>query len=363
MNTQTQAPEDRIDEQRAEAFVGRAMGDLSATVTVLMATIGDRLGLFTTLAEQGPATSEQLAERAGIAERYAREWLDAMAAAGYFDFHSESGTYTLPAEHRPVLAAEGGPVFVGGAYQEVSGFVAVLDRIIEAFRTGGGVPSAEYNEHFFAGYARFTAGWYNNLLLPAWLPAMPATSQLLEAGADVADVGCGRGLALITLANAFPGSRFVGYDVHEPSVAAARSAAAEAGVADRVRFEQRDVAVEGLPSTYDVVFTFDVVHDAVDPAGMLRAIRAALRPEGRYVCVDMNASHRPEENAGTIGALFYGLSVLYCMTTSLAHGGAALGMCGFNPHTVELMCKEAGFSDIRQAPVENPFNKVYEITP
>lgn len=192
---------------------------------------------------------------------------------------------------------------------------------------------------------------------------MPAVSQLLEAGADVADVGSGRGRALITLATAFPASRYVGYDVHTPSVQAARRAAEEAGVADRVRFEQRDVATDGLSANYDVVFTFDVVHDAVDPAGLLRGIHAALRPEGRYVCVDMNASHRSEENAGPIGALFYGLSILYCMTTSLAHGGAALGTCGFNPHTAEVMCKEAGFSKVRRLPRENPFNNIYEITP
>lgn len=363
MSAQTQQQLSGIDEQRAEAFVGKAMGDVSATVTVLLATIGDRLGLFTTLAEQGPATSEQFADRAGIAERYAREWLAAMAAAGYFDYDPETGTYTLPAEHQPVLADEGGPVFFGGNYQQLSGFVAVLDQIIEAFRTGGGVASDEYNEHFFVGFERFTAGWFNNMLLPEWLPAMPAVSKLLESGADVADVGCGRGRALITLATAYPGGRYVGYDAHAPSVAAARRAAEQAGVADRVRFEQRDVASEGLPAPYDVVFTFDVIHDAVDPDGMLRAIRGALRPDGRYVCVDINASHRQEENAGPMGAMFYGISVLYCLTTSLAHGGAALGTCGFNPHTAAVMCKEAGFSDVRRLSLENPINNVYEITP
>lgn len=363
MSTQTQASANAIDEQRTEEFVGKAMGDLSATVTVLMATIGDRLGLFTTLAERGPATSEQLAERAGIAERYAREWLGAMAAAGYFDYNPETGTYTLPAEHRPVLAAEGGPVFFGGVYEELSALAGVLERIIEAFRTGGGVAPSEYDEHFFTGLERFTAGWFNNLLLPEWLPAMPAVSQLLEAGADVADVGCGRGRALVKLATAFPASRFVGYDAHGPSVEAARRCAEEAGVAERLRFEQRDVAADGLSSAYDVVFTFDVIHDAVDPAEMLSAIQKALRPDGRYVCVDMNASHRPEENAGPIGALFYGMSILYCLTSSLAHGGAGLGTCGFNPHTVELMCKEAGFQEVRRLPLENPFNNIYEITP
>ncbi len=363
MTTETSPATGSVDQERAQAFVMKAVGDLSAATTVLLATIGDRLALFTTMAEHGPSRSDHLAARAGIAERYAREWLAGMAAAGYLAYDPETAVYTLPPEHQPVLAAEGGPVFVGGAYEEMSGFVAALERIIEAFRTGGGVPSADYDDHFFVGYARFTAGWFNNLLLPEWLPAMPAVSQLLEAGADVADVGCGRGHALVTLAKAFPAGRYVGYDVHGPSVEAARRAADEAGVADRVRFEQRDVAADGLPGAYDVVFTFDVVHDLVDPDGMLRAIRAALRPDGRYVCVDMNASHRPEENAGPIGALFYGLSVLYCLTTSLAEDGAGLGTCGFNPHAAEAMCKKAGFSDVHRLPLENPFNTIYEITP
>lgn len=351
-----------IDQARADEFVGKAMGDLSGAMTVLLCMLGDRLGLFTALA-QGPATSGQLAARADITERYAREWLAGLAASGYLDYDPLTTAYALPAEHAPVLADEGGPVFFGGVYQEVSGTLGVLDRIAEAFRSGGGVPADAYGEHFFRGLERFTAGWFNNLLLPQWLPAMPAVSQLLEAGADVADVGSGRGKALITLAKAFPAGRYVGYDVHVSSVEAARRAAEEAGVSNRVRFEVADAAA-GLPSSsYDVVFTFDVVHDAVDPAGLLRAIRGTLRPEGRYVCVDINASHRPEENTGPLAALFYGFSVLYCMTSSLAHGGTGLGTCGFNPEVAERMCKEAGFSQVRTLPLENPFNNVFEIAP
>lgn len=362
MNAPTSDVTGTVDEERINAFAGRALTDLSSTTTVLVAAIGDRLGLFTTLAEGGPATSAELASRSGIAERYAREWLACMAAAGYVDYDPHTAAYTVPAEHQPVLVEEGGPVFVGGAYEEISGFVRVLEQLIEAFRTGGGVPPSEYGEHFFTGLERFTAGWFTNVLVPEWIPAMPRVEQLLEAGADVADVGCGRGRALVTLAAAFPASRYVGYDVHGPSVEAAQRLAKDAGVADRVRFEHRDVATDGLPAAYDVACTFDVVHDAVDPAGLLAAIRSALRPDGRYVCVDMNASHRPEDNAGTIGALFYGLSILYCMTTSLAYGGAALGTCDFNPETVDRMCREAGFSHVRKVPLENPFNNVYEIS-
>jgi SAM-dependent methyltransferase len=348
MTTQT------IDQTRVDAFVDKALGDLSATTTYLLAVLDDRLDLFTTLAGEGPATSDELAQRAGINERYAREWLAGLAAAGYLDYDPDTTRYTLPAEHAPVLVEEGGPVFLGGACKEISGILPVLDNLTEAFRTGGGAPSAAYDERFWNGLERFTGTWYDHQLIPVWLPEIPAATEKLEAGADVAEVGCGHGRALITLAEAFPTDRYVGYDLHGPAIDRARRAAEQAGVADRVRFEHRDVA-GGLADTYDVILTCAMVHDAVDPAGLLRNIRGALRPDGRYACVDINASHRPEDNTGPLAALFCGLSVLYCMTTSLAHDGPGLGTCGFNPRTAEQLCRDAGFSEVRRVPLDNPF--------
>ncbi|HEY6224727.1 MAG TPA: class I SAM-dependent methyltransferase, partial [Gemmatimonadales bacterium] len=184
----------------------------------------------------------------------------------------------------------------------------------------------------------------------------------LERGIHVSDVGTGRGRAVIKLAQTFPRSTFVGYDVFAPAIAIARGAAEIAGVSDRVRFEQLD-ASDGLPERFDLVTTFDVVHDAARPLDLLRAIRSALSPNGAYLCVDINAAPTVEENRGELGALFYGISVLYCMTTSLAHGGAGLGTVGFHEHAVSAMCTEAGFTSVRKLPVENPFNNVYEIRP
>jgi 2-polyprenyl-3-methyl-5-hydroxy-6-metoxy-1,4-benzoquinol methylase len=183
----------------------------------------------------------------------------------------------------------------------------------------------------------------------------------LERGADVADIGCGRGQALIRLAQAYPNGRYVGYDIHPESIAAARASANAAGVAGIVRFECRDVST-GIPGDYDVITTFDVIHDAVDPSGMLGAIRAALRPGGRYVCLDINASHRLEDNTGPLAAYYYGVSVLFCLTTSLAQDGAGLGTCGFNEETARRMCADAGFGTVRRVEVDNPFNILYEIT-
>ena len=178
----------------------------------------------------------------------------------------------------------------------------------------------------------------------------------------MADVGCGRGRALIKMAQAFPRSRFVGFDVYAPNVTKARRLAEAAGVADRVRFVELDAA-EGLPASYDLVTTFDVVHDSADPAALLRAIRRALRPDGTYLCLDINCSPNLDENVGPLGSLFYGCSVLYCMSTSLAYGGAGLGTCGLHEPKLRELGTTAGFGRIRRVPLENPFNNLYELKP
>ncbi len=212
------------------------------------------------------------------------------------------------------------------------------------------------------GLERFTCTWFENLLLQQWVPAMPDVKAHLERGCDVADVGCGRGHAIIKLAQAFPRSRYVGYDNFGPTVARATANAREAGVSDRVRFEERDVS-KGLPAKFDVITTFDVVHDAVDPLQLLQSIRGALRPGGIYVCLDINCSEKLEENANPLGAMFHGVSVFYCMTTSLANNGAGLGTLGFHEAKVRELCEKAGFSSVRRVPLENPFNNLYEAKP
>lgn len=195
-----------------------------------------------------------------------------------------------------------------------------------------------------------------------WIPAVPKVQAKLERGALAADVGCGRGRALIRLAQAFPKSRFVGYDAFEPTIGRARANAEAAGVADRVRFERRDV-VEGLPEQYDLIVTFDVVHDAVDPGGLLRAIRRGLRPDGTYLLLEINCSDKLEENLGQLGTLFHGYSILYCLTSSLAEGGEGLGTLGLPESKVRELAAEAGFRAVRRLPLENPFNVLYEVEP
>ncbi len=351
-----------VTQDHVEAFAGRVVGDIAATMTTLFCALGDKLGLFSALADGGAATASELAERASVDERYTSEWLRGLAAAGYVDHDRESGRFTLPAAHATVLANEGGFMFLGGGYQELAGMLPALGRVEAAFRQGGGIPQAAYSEDAYIGMERLTRPFFDHQLGRAWLPLVPEVREQLETGARWADVGCGGGRALLALAQAFPASTFVGYDVFPDQVERARRAATAAGVSDRVRFEVADGS-QGLPERYDVVSTFDVVHDAVDPAGLVAGIRRSLADEGSYLWLEMNCADDPADNVGPIATMLYGFSVLYCMTTSLAHGGAGLGTCGCPPTVVERLGHDAGFRSVRQLPIEDPFNCLYLLRP
>src|SRR5215472_3882177 len=350
-----------MDENRAAEFTGRVLADTAAAAAVVLAALGDRTGLFKDLAGHGPATSGELAGRTGLSERYVREWLGGMYAAGYLDYDEAQQRYALPAEHVPTLATEPGPAFFGGVHQELIGAIQRYDQVAEAFRRGGGVAPADLHPDVWAGTSRFTAQWHQNTLVQQWLPLVPQTTAKLQVGARVADVGCGTGQALIALARAFPGITATGYDVHPPSVERARHAAAGAGLSDRISYQVLDAAA-GLPGTYDVITTFDVVHDAADPLGLLRSIRDALRPGGSYLCLDINYSDQATANVGPIATLLYGFSVLYCMTTSLAEGGEGLGTLGLPEPVLRELAGKAGFARVRQVEMDNPFNNLYELT-
>lgn len=351
-----------VDQERSEAFTGQVFTDLVGFANTVLSSIGDRLGLFRELAAGGPATSAELAARAGTDERYTREWLGGMASARYLEYEPATGRFRLPPEHVPTLAEEDGLAFLGGVQENAIGCLSILEPLLRAFRNGGGVPISAFDPSTFEGMERFTSAWFENLLVQEWLPLMPRVEEQLARGGDVADVGCGSGRALIKLAQAYPNGRYTGYDADPATVARARANAERAGVGDRVRFERRD-ASRGLPDRYDVITTFDVVHDAADPRGMLRCIRDALRPDGTYVCVDINCSDRLEENVGPAGAFFHGASVLFCLTVSLATGGEGLGTLGLHEAKLRELAEEAGFGQVRRVPIENPFNNLYEIHP
>jgi SAM-dependent methyltransferase len=355
--------EDSVDDSgEVEAFAGRIVGDLAATMTTIFCSLGDKLGLFAALDSLGPATPGELAESSGANERYVREWLHGLTAAGYLEYDRATGRYTLPAAHAAVLAQEGGAWFLAGGYQELAGMLPALGRIEGAFREGGGVPQAAYADDAYEGMSRFTRGWFDHRLLGDWLPALPHLQDRLATGIRWADVGCGAGRGVIRLAEAFPRSTFVGYDAFPAQVERARSAAEEAGLSDRVRFEVAD-ASHGLPETFDVISTFDVVHDAADPAGLVAGIRRSLADDGSYLWLEINCADDPADNTGPVATVMYGFSVLYCMTTSLAQGGSGLGTCGCPPAVVEQLGHSAGFASVRELPIGDPFNRLYELRP
>ena len=350
-----------LDETKRRLFTQKAVDDLGGTMAVLMSILGDRLGLFKDLASNGPADGRELAQRSRIDQRYAEEWLNGMFCAGYLEYDAKSGRFTLPPEHAPVLAQESGRVFLGGVYQSLPGLLATLDRLTESFKSGGGVPQDAYGGEWWEGQERYGAIRFDNLLVQRWVPSMPEVQEKLDRGALVADVGCGAGGALINLAQAFPNSRFYGFDLYGPNVERATLSAQQAGVADRVEFQQWDV-VEGLPELYDVITTFDVVHDAVDPMGLVGAVRKSLKDDGSYIVLEIACSDQLEENLGSSGTVKYGTSLFYCMTSSLAGGGAGLGTMGLPEPKLREMAVAAGFSSLRRV-WEDTFNILYQVTP
>ncbi|HZA77674.1 MAG TPA: class I SAM-dependent methyltransferase [Acidimicrobiales bacterium] len=352
-----------VDKAAVESFMDRVVGDYAGANAFFMGGIGDRLGLFKDLAQRGPATSTEFAERTGLHERYVREWLGGMAAAGYLTYEPATERYTVPPEHAPVLAEEAGPWFLGCAFFDYSTYFGeTFHALLDAFRNGGGVRQDLHGAEVAESIDRFTAPWFENSLVPLWLPEMPDVLSRLEGGAAVCDVGCGRGRALVKLAEAFPASTFVGYDIYAPAVKGAIQRAEEAGVDDRVRFEVRDVA-QGVPGQFDVITTFDVLHDSADPEGLLGAIRAALKPDGVYLCLEINCADRPEDNIGPLGTVLYGLSLAYCLSVSLAEGGAGLGTLGLPESKLRQLALGRGYSEVARVPVEDAFCSLYVLRP
>lgn len=349
-----------IGQEQVEAFAGRVVGDIAATMSTIFVALGDKLGLFAALASGGPATPVELAQRTGTDERYVREWLHGLTANGYLELDRSTGRFSLPAAHAAVLADEGGLWFLGGGYQELAGMLPVLGRIESAFREGGGVPQAAYADDAYDGMARFTRAWFDHRLPGDWLPVLGDLYSRLESGLRWADVGSGAGRAVIRLAELFPASTFVGYDAFPAQVQRARRAAEDAGVGDQVRFEVADAA-EGLPEKFDAISTFDVVHDAADPAGLVAGIRRSLADDGTYLMLEINCADDPADNTGPVASVMYGFSVLYCMTTSLAQGGEGLGTCGCPPAVVEALGHAAGFGSVRELDIGDPFNRLYEL--
>ena len=350
-----------IDESKLHEFMGKAVGDMGAAMHAVLVLIGDRLGLFKAMADSKPVTPGELAQRTGTHERYIREWLNANAASGYITYDAVSKTYKLPPEQAFALAVENSPVYLPGAFQILNAVFQDAGKIQDAFVSGKGVGWNEHHHDLFHGTERFFRPNYIANLTSSWIPALDGVEAKLQAGAKVADIGCGLGASTILMAKAYPKSKFYGFDYHAPSIEMARAAAEREGVADRITF---DVApAKAFPGAeYDFIAFFDCLHDMGDPAGASAHVRNALKAEGTWMIVEPYAEDAPEANHNPVGRLFYSASTLVCVPASLAQEvGAALGAQAGEQRLREVVTS-GGFTRFRRA-TQTPFNFVFEARP
>jgi SAM-dependent methyltransferase len=349
-----------LDQSRLEELLGRFVNDFGAAGFAATVVIGDRLGLYRALAT-GPATAAELADRTSTHERYVAEWLAAQAASGYISYDPDGERFSLSEEQAFAPAHEDGPMYLPGAFQVMVAAVKDEPKVTAAFRSGTGVGWHEHDPDLFAGTERFFRPGYAANLVSHWIPALDGVQAKLEAGAQVADVGCGHGASTILMAQAFPHSTFVGFDYHQPSIERAQKAAAKAGVADRCRFQV--ASAHAYPGAgYDLVAVFDALHDMGDPVGTAAHIRRTLAPEGTFLLVEPYAGAQLEDNLNPVGRAFYAASTLLCVPHSLSEGpGTALGAQAGERRLGEV-ATAAGFGRFRRA-AETPFNLVFEARP
>ncbi len=345
-----------MDETQMTEFVGQAVADVGALLGGAMVVIGDKLGLYRAMAGTGSVTPAELAARTGTAERYVREWLSAQAARGYVTYDGE-GRFSLPDEHAVPLTDETSPACVIGAFEIALGSVYATDTIAERFRSGGGFAWGAHDEHVQHGCERFFRPGYLNNLASAWIPALDGVDGKLAAGARVADVGCGHGASTLLLADASPASAVTGVDAHDGSVEAARKRAADAGLAERVRFEVASATT--FSGSYDLVCFFDCLHDMGDPAGACAHARDHLAPGGTLMIIEPFADDDITGNLNPVGAAYYGFSTLLCTPSSLSQEVCtALGAHAGEARLREIVTS-AGFATLRRV-AETPFNIVLE---
>jgi SAM-dependent methyltransferase len=349
-----------VDGNKLQELIGKMLGDVGAAMGTALVLIGDKFGVYKTLAAAGPLTPAELASKTGTVERYVREWAAAQAAAGYINYDAASGRFSISPEQALVLADEGGPAFFPAMYEIAAAAVRDEPKVAGVFRNGGGVGWHEHDPCLFRGTERFFRPGYAMHLVSEWIPALDGVREKLERGARVADVGCGHGASVILMAKAFPKSKFFGFDYHEPSIVRAREAAREAGVADRAVFER--ASAKDYPGTFDLVAFFDCLHDMGDPVGAAAHVKSTLAKDGTWMVVEPFGNDRLEDNLNPIGRLFYAASTMICVPGSLSQEvGLGLGTQAGETRLTEVL-KAGGFTRVRRA-TATPFNLVLEARP
>jgi SAM-dependent methyltransferase len=350
-----------IDPSKLDRFMNQVFVDLGATFHATLIVIGDKLGLYRGLAEGGPQTPAQLAQRTGTAERYIREWLAAQAASGYAHYDAATGQYSLDDEQAFALADESSPAFVPGGFQTALAASRAQEKLINAFQTGQGVGWHDHHPDLFSGTERFFRPGYGAHLVAEWIPSLVGVEEKLRTGARVADVGCGLGASTRLLAKAYPRSMFFGFDYHPASIVRAQELAKQEGIHDRIRFSvarAQDYPGEG----YDLVAFFDCLHDMGDPVGAGSHVLKTLAADGSWMIVEPFAHDRLEENLNPIGRVMYSASTQICTPASLSQEvGLALGAQAGEAR-IRAVVTESGFSRFRRA-TETPVNLVFEARP
>jgi len=346
-----------IDETKLQEFMGKAVGDMGAAISAVMVIIGDKLGLYKAMAGAGLLAPAELAKKTGTSERYVREWLCNQAAGGYVSYDPATGKFMLPPEQAMALSDEGSPVFFPGGFQILSSIFQDEPKIAERFVDGKGMDWGEHDPRLFEGTERFFRPNYLGNLTSAWIPALEGMESRLKEGAKVADVGCGLGASTILMAQAYPKSKFFGFDFHAVSIEKARERAKKAGVADRVTFEVCK-ATDYPGHDYGLVTHFDCLHDMGDPASAAKHVLKSLHKDGSWMLVEPFAGDKIEDNLNPVGRLFYAASTTVCVPASLAQNGIALGAQAGEKRLREIVTS-AGFTKFRRA-TETPFNMVFE---
>ncbi|HEY3455862.1 MAG TPA: methyltransferase domain-containing protein [Bryobacteraceae bacterium] len=349
-----------LDMDKLHAFVGQFVTDLGAAAHAGMVVIGEKLGLYKALAGE-PVTPAQLAAKTKTDERYVREWLASQAAGGYVTYDDKTDTFSLNAEQAFTLANEESPAYLPGAFELALGSLAAVPRITESFRTGAGMGWHEHADGVFHGCEKFFRPSYAANLISSWIPALSGVKEKLERGARVADVGCGKGASTILMANAFPNSRFFGFDYHDKSIEAARESASKKGLAGRVTFDIS--AAKNFPGKdYDFVAIFDCLHDMGDPIGAAAHIRQSMAKDGNLMIVEPFANDRLKDNLNPVGRVYYSFSTLLCTPCSRSQEVALCLGAQAGEARIREVVTAAGFTRFRRA-TETPFNIVYEARP
>jgi 2-polyprenyl-3-methyl-5-hydroxy-6-metoxy-1,4-benzoquinol methylase len=350
-----------VDESKLNQLIGKILGDLGGAFSVPMVRMGDKLGLYKALKEQGPMTPAELAAKTNVAERYAREWLSHQATSGYLEYDPAVGKFALPPEQAMVFADVDSPVYLQGAFDLAVAMVENQPKVEAAFRSGKGVGWGDQAQCLFCTVGRFFRPGYHNNLVASWLPALDGVAAKLESGATVADVGCGQGFSTIIMGKAFPKSTFVGYDFHPDSVKQARIHAEQHGASANTKFEVA-MASDFPGKDLDLVTFFDCLHDMGDPVGAARHVRETLKPDGSWMIVEPAAGDRLENNLNPVSRMFYAASTMICIPTSLDQPvGAALGaQAGYAKLSSAIT--QGGFGKVRTA-TETPFNMILEARP